>query len=224
MNRKASHTAEQYPTSDVQLGVFYPYFEHIARTLVKYFEIHTVLDMGCNTGALVKAFEDLGIEAYGVDVSQAAISNAPEELKEQLYCLDVTRDKLPFEDGKFDLITILDVLEHLPHFHWGLCEIKRVLKVDGHVFISTSSKLTELFSKMTLHQNDPSHVNVHSKQFWIKLFESYGLEYSYDFPKAERKKAVAPLFNSKFQRLIYKIYSMPFAPDLRSDLIFQKRL
>jgi len=57
------------------------------------------------TGALVKAFRGLAIEAYGVDVSQAAISNAPRELRGQLYCLDVTRDRLLFEDEGLDFIT-----------------------------------------------------------------------------------------------------------------------
>ena len=223
MNCKVAHTAKECPPFDMSFGAFYPYFGHIARTLVEYFEVHTALDIGCNTGALVKAFRDLGIEAYGVDVSQAVISNAPQEVKGYLTQLNITQDRLPFEDGRFDLVTILDVLEHLPHFHWGLCEIRRVLKVDRHVFISSPSKLTEIFSKITLHQNDPAHVNVHSKQFWVKLFGSYGLEYLCDFPKAERKNAVAPLFNSKFQRLVYKVYSMPFVPDFRSNLIFQKR-
>ena len=226
MNCKVAHTAKQCPPFDMSFGAFYPYFGHIARTLVEYFEVHTVLDIGCNTGALVKAFRDLGIEAYGVDVLEAAISNAPKELKDQLYCLDVTRDKLPFENEKFDLITMSEVVEHLPDFQWALSEIRRVLKVNGHIYVTTPSMPgADIFSNM-IHLGrlrNPAHINVHSKQFWVKLFGSYGLEYLCDFPKAERKNAVAPLFNSKFQRLVYKVYSMPFVPDFRSNLIFQKR-
>lgn len=227
MNHKVAYTAEQYPASDVSLGVFYPYFEHIAQTLVKYFEVHTVLDIGCNIGALVKAFKDLGIEAYGVDVSEAAISNAPKELKEQLYCLDVTRGELPFEDEKFDLITMSEVVEHLPDFQWALSEIRRVLKVNRHIYMSTPSMPgADIFSNL-IHLGrlrNPAHINVHSKKFWVKLFEGHGLEYMCDFPKAERKKALTPVFKSEFLSLILKIYSIPFVPDLRSRLIFQKRL
>lgn len=227
MNHKVAYTAEQYPASDVSLGAFYPYFEHIARTLVEYFEVHTVLDMGCNTGALVKAFRELNIEAYGVDVSQAAISNAPEELKGQLYCLDVTRDRLPFEGEKFDLVTMSEVVEHLPDFQWALCEIRRVLKVNGHIYISTPSKPGADAFASIIHLRrlrNPAHINVHSKKFWVKLFESHDLEYLYDFPKAKRKKALTPVFKSEFLNLILKIYSIPFVPDFRSRLIFQKRL
>jgi len=228
MNRKVTHTAKQCPPIDMSLGAYYPYFEHIAQTLVKYFEVHTVLDIGCNTGALVKAFRELNIEAYGIDASQAAISNAPEKLKGQLYCLDVTRGKLPFEDEKFDLITMSEVVEHLPDFQWALSEIRRVLKVNGHIYVTTPSMpgADILSNIMHLgHLRNPTHINVHSKKFWVKLFESHGLEYFYDFPKVERKKALlASMFKSKFYRLIYKTYSMPFVPDLRSNLIFQKRL
>jgi len=219
MNQELTHAVKQHPVSDIL-------FSSVAESLLKYFEIHTVLDIGCNMGALVKAFRDLGIEAYGVDVLEAAISNAPKELKEQLYCLDVTRDKLPFEDEKFDLITMSEVVEHLPDFQWALSEIRRVLKVNGHIYVTTPSMPSaDIFSNI-IHLGrlrNPAHINVHSKKFWVKLFESHDLEYLYDFPKAERKKALTPVFKSEFLSLILKIYSIPFVPDLRSRLIFQKR-
>jgi SAM-dependent methyltransferase len=225
MKTKVTHTPKEPQPPDTSLGAYYPYFEHIARTLVKYFRIHTALDIGCNTGALVKAFRDLAIEAYGVDVAEAAISNAPRELRGQLYCLDVTRDRLPFEDENLDFITMLDTLEHLPHFEWTVCEIKRTLKAGACIYISTPSKITETVTRMTLHRHDSSHINVQSRQFWIRLFESYGLKYLCDFPKLERKKALTALSRSKpFLNLILKVYSIPFIPDFRSDLIFQKRL
>jgi len=71
---------------------------------------------------------------------------------------------------------------------------------------------------------NPTHINVHSKKFWVKLFKSHGLEYLYDFPKVERKKALTAVFKSRFLSLILKIYSLPLIPDLHSSLIFQKRL
>jgi len=225
MKTKVTYTPKACPPLDMSLGAYYAYFEHITRTLVKYFKIHRALDIGCNTGTLVKAFRDLGIEAYGVDVSQAAISSAPKDLRGHLYCLDVTRDRLPFEDESLDFITMLDTLEHLPHFGWTVCEIKRTLKAGACIYISTPSRITETVTRMTLHRNDSSHINVHPRRFWIRLFESSGLKYLCDFPKLERKKALTAVSISKFiPRLILKIYSMPLIPDLRSDLIFQKRL
>ena len=225
MKTKVSHTPKEPQPSDTSLGAYYPYFEHIARTLVKYFQIRTVLDIGCNTGALVKAFRDLGVKAYGVDVSRAAISNAPRELRGQLYCLDATRDRLPFQDESLDFITMLDTLEHLPRFEWIVCEIKRTLKAGACIYISTPSKITETVTRMTFRRNDPSHINVQSRRFWIRLLQSSSLKYLCDFPKAERKKALTAVSISKFiPRLILKIYSMPLIPDFRSNLIFQKRL
>ena len=51
-----------------------PFFENIAKNIVELFDPKTVLDAGCAFGYLVKAFRDLGIEAYGFDISEYASS------------------------------------------------------------------------------------------------------------------------------------------------------
>ena len=63
--------------------------------------------MGCAKGSLVCAFRDLGISAYGVDVSEYAIASAPDYLRKHLYVVDMDRDTLPFKDGFFDFVTFL---------------------------------------------------------------------------------------------------------------------
>jgi SAM-dependent methyltransferase len=212
----------EYPASDLSFESKYQYYLAMAHILSNHSHVKTALDIGCNTGALVKAFKNFGIEAYGVDVSQIAVSHVPQELKDQITLLDVTQDRLPFENEKFDLITMLDVAEHLSSFEWALCEINRTLKVGGRFYISTPSKVTEMLIKVSAQRTDPNHINVHSKRSWIHLLEKYGMEYINDFPKAERQEAIILLSKSRFERLMLRIYGMPFIPDLRSDLIFEK--
>ena len=66
------------------LGLFgkrFGYYLALAKTLDKILQPKSVLDVGCNTGAFVKAFHRLGIKACGVDISQQAVSTAPSDLR-----------------------------------------------------------------------------------------------------------------------------------------------
>jgi len=85
----------------------YPHFEFIAMQIKKYFNPKTVLDIGCAKGFLVLAFRNLSIEAYGVDISEYAISNAPNEVKQYLYKVDIKQDTLPFKDIYMIIHTLL---------------------------------------------------------------------------------------------------------------------
>jgi SAM-dependent methyltransferase len=76
-----------------------------------------VLDVGCAYGLLVKAFRDLGAQAYGVDISQFAIDKADPEIRPFLFRRNIGDEPLPFppEDVpniKWDLVCSFDVLEH----------------------------------------------------------------------------------------------------------------
>jgi len=192
------------------------YYITIAKTLIKDNKYRNALDLGCNHGYLVKAFVNMGLESYGCDISADAINNSLTEVKDNLILLDITKDELPFENEKFDLITMLDVVEHLHSCNWTLLELKRVLKTGGVVYISTPSPFTNLWFK------DPTHINVHPKEYWISLFTKYGFSYVGEFPKKQRKLAVSFLKQSGRLNFLNKIYSLPLIINLRSDLIFKK--
>lgn len=202
-------------------GREYGYYLTIAKTLMKYDSVYKhecprVLDLGCNKGLLVKAFRELKIDSYGCDISHEALISSPIEIRKYLKLLDITIDKLPFDNKEFDLITMLDVVEHLSNFDLILSEVHRVLKTRGLLYISTPSPLTNIYC------DDPTHINVHSKSFWINLFEKHGFTYINEFPKKTRDEALSFLKRSNIQKMIYKISSFHFMPNLRSDIIFQK--
>ena len=90
-----------------------PYFSVIARALVGLFKPQQVLDVGCARGYLVHIFRELGVDCWGIDLSEYALSSAPEEVQKYLLKVDIDHEELPFESGIFDLITCLDVVEHL---------------------------------------------------------------------------------------------------------------
>jgi SAM-dependent methyltransferase len=91
-----------------------------------------ILDVGCGTGANLLMLSEYG-EAEGVDISEDALAFCRER------GLDKVRlgagEKLPYEDGTFDLVTALDVVEHMDDDLAGLREMRRVLRPGGRVLL-----------------------------------------------------------------------------------------
>ena len=143
----------------------YPEFKKMAYAIKTLFNPKRVLDIGCAKGFLVKAFRELGIESYGVDISEYAISKSPESVKPLLFISDLNSDHLPFEDNSFDTITFLGTLEHLDDHAHALREINRISKVGCTLIMRT------LFRKLS---GDNSFINIHSRSFWINEFRSFG--------------------------------------------------
>jgi len=89
-----------------------------------------ILDVGCGTGATMGFLERYG-EVTGVDVSPQAVKYSQGQGRTQLCLADGAH--LPFVEGSFDLVTALDLLEHLEQETVGLREMWRVLKNGGHL-------------------------------------------------------------------------------------------
>ncbi|HLL60963.1 MAG TPA: methyltransferase domain-containing protein [Candidatus Nitrosocosmicus sp.] len=69
------------------------------------------LDAGCGTGTLVANLRKLGVETYGIEISDYALDAAPKEVK--AYISKGNISSIPFEDNTFDLVVSFNVLEHL---------------------------------------------------------------------------------------------------------------
>lgn len=108
-----------------------PTFREIAKAIASIFRPNKCLEIGCATGAIVRNLNELGIEAYGVDVSEWAIDN---RLHDNV--LLAGAENLPFEDGSFDLIYSSHALEHIPPdlIDRALAEIDRVSNRAGLQF------------------------------------------------------------------------------------------
>jgi len=91
-----------------------------------------ILDAGCGTGLMLQQMQQLG-HAEGVDISDEALDFCRKRGLANVQRADLL--ELPFAEGTFDLVTALDVLEHLDDDVGGLREMRRVLKPGGRLFI-----------------------------------------------------------------------------------------
>lgn len=134
-------------------------FAVVAQHIVDTYHPKTVLDAGCALGYLVAALRDLGVEAYGIDVSEYAISQVREDVKPFCAVGSLT-DQLPDElPGKYDLVTCIEVLEHLS-------------VEDGRTAIGNLCKYSDqiLFSSSPSDFEDITHINVQKREYWSGIF------------------------------------------------------
>ncbi len=142
---------------------WFDFFNHIAEELVRSLKPRTMLDVGCAIGFLVEAFWRRGVRAYGIDVSNYAISQVPDDLKG--FCsvgsiIEPLPENFP---QSYDLLTCIEVLEHMPPDE-GRTAIKNMAsKTRSILFSSTPDDLVE-----------PTHVNVRPVIYWLQSFAEVG--------------------------------------------------
>jgi GT2 family glycosyltransferase/2-polyprenyl-3-methyl-5-hydroxy-6-metoxy-1,4-benzoquinol methylase len=134
------------------------FFGHIADEIVRRLSPRLVLDVGCAKGFLVECLRDRGVEAYGLDVSEFAISEVRPDIKP--YCwVGSVQDSISKD---YNLITCIEVCEHLSEADARDAVREMTAHADSILFSSTPSDFTE-----------PTHVNVHPIIDWLRLFAEF---------------------------------------------------
>lgn len=92
-----------------------------------------ILDVGCGTGGNLPWLKKFGL-VYGLDFSRSALDYA----EQAGYCRlwQAGAEDMPLEDKQYDLVTALDVLEHVKNDSVALSEMCRVLKPGGYLLIT----------------------------------------------------------------------------------------
>ncbi|MFW6255226.1 MAG: class I SAM-dependent methyltransferase [Candidatus Sumerlaeota bacterium] len=92
-----------------------------------------VLDLGCGTGLMLKHLDE-AYDPVGLDFSELALHFSRRRGAGKLVRGDA--QVLPFADNSFDLVTSLDLAEHVEADTLMLREVERVLKPGGHLILT----------------------------------------------------------------------------------------
>ena len=104
----------------------------------------TVLDVGCGGGILSESMAQRGATVMGIDMGEAPLSVARLHLLESELEIDyrqITAEQLAEEmPGQFDVVTCLEMLEHVPDPASVIRACSQLVKPGGHVFFSTINR------------------------------------------------------------------------------------
>lgn len=148
----------------------YPLAARTATFLTSRWKPERLLDLGCAKGYLVEALRAQGVRAaFGADISPYAVSQCDAALRGKLVVADVARG-LPVREASCDMVTALDLFEHIRDPLPLLGEIRRVLVGHGVAYLKICHPR---------HPNatrDPSHVNVQPLRYWRRMFARAGFD------------------------------------------------
>jgi ubiquinone/menaquinone biosynthesis C-methylase UbiE len=95
-----------------------------------------ILDVGCGPGEMAAKLQEHGYDVWGVDIAEPMVRYARERCGGDRFRVgDI--EQIPFEDGAFDGVVCVGVLEYLEADTKALREIGRVLKPGGTAVLST---------------------------------------------------------------------------------------
>ncbi|MUG97020.1 methyltransferase domain-containing protein [Scytonema sp. UIC 10036] len=141
-----------------------------------------ILDIGCGWGQALFYFQNKGMVCYGFDPAPEAVSYAN---KHGLNVVQAGMEKMDvFEGHEFDVVTLLNVLEHLADPVATLREIKeRLLKPKGLLIIDVPNEFNAFqLAGRDVHKLEdwwvapPGHLNYFSKDTLCNLLANLGYE------------------------------------------------
>lgn len=104
----------------------------------------TVLDVGCGGGLLAEAMAGLGARVTGIDLGEAPLAVAQLHLQESGRAVEYLRvaaeDLARERAGAYDVVTCMELIEHVPEPASTVAACAALAKPGGHVFFSTINR------------------------------------------------------------------------------------
>lgn len=160
----------------------------------------TIIDLGCGEGrhTIGASFFYPNNPVFGVDLNLNDLVIAKQRLNEwesqtQLQPQKTQRKKhtlfinangfhLPFKDNSIDHIICSEVLEHIEQYDLFFCELNRILKPSGKLYLSVPRAWTEKICwklSAAYHQVEGGHVNIFKKKHILTLLHKYHYQCNY---------------------------------------------
>ena len=136
------------------------------------------LDVGCGTGAAVRAAAAVAGRAVGADISPEMIRRATELASGLTNVEFVVADSeaLPFPDAAFTAVLCTASFHHYPNPRRALAEMARVLDLDGRLVIAdgVADILSARIADRILRRVDRSHIRLYRTEELAALFGDAG--------------------------------------------------
>ena len=157
------------------------YWNLVVQDFYKYYNLKKdakVLDVGCGKGFMLYDFKlnypELNLK--GIDISQYAISNAIEQVKENLVVSSC--DNIPFPDKYFDLVISINTIHNLD-LDGCAKSIKEISRVSNkHKFIIVDAYSNDDEKKRMFEWNLTAKTIMHKKE-WIEFFKKNNYDGDY---------------------------------------------
>lgn len=108
-----------------------------------------ILDVGCGGGILSEGLAKLGAQVTGIDLSQPSIEAAREHAEQSGLSIDYqivsVEEIAQAQPESFDVITCMEMLEHVPDPAGIVSSCARALKPGGHAFFSSINRTPKAF-------------------------------------------------------------------------------
>lgn len=117
-----------------------------------------VLDVGCGGGILSEAMAKQGAIVTGIDMSSAPLEVAKRHAEQsnlhisyqQITIEKFVEKQTALSAGKFDVITCMEMLEHVPNPSSVITSCKRLLKPNGVLFLSTINRTLKAWALVVI--------------------------------------------------------------------------
>jgi 2-polyprenyl-6-hydroxyphenyl methylase / 3-demethylubiquinone-9 3-methyltransferase len=110
-----------------------------------------VLDIGCGGGLLCEAMQELGAQVTGIDLAPAMLETARLHAAERGVAIDyrlaAAEALVVTHPGTFDVVTCMEMLEHVPDPAGIVAAMAALLRPGGSAFISTLNRTPKSFAQ-----------------------------------------------------------------------------
>lgn len=104
-----------------------------------------LLDIGCNIGLFLKVAREEGFSPTGIEINKRCAYFGREKYNVEIFSDYL--ENIKFASDSFEVITLFDVLEHIPNLSEFIEEVRRIIKPGGLVLVQ-SPNLNSLMAKL----------------------------------------------------------------------------
>ncbi len=155
---------------------------------------YRVLEIGCGTGNVMQTLEKVCTkgQVYGLDLFFSGLEYA--RLRTQTSLIQANVDDLPFESGKFHLVGMFDVLEHLEYDEQVLESIFQILIPGGKLLLTVPAhpQLWSTFDISSHHRRRYELEGLENKLLKTGFLVEYGSECMFSLYPLARMRKKAP--------------------------------